>query len=163
MSSSQTKAAGSSNSTQLSVVQILHQEKLARLASVSLPKLASQHSRTFVHMARSHLEASQSLYEGQKLSSVRYRKALWSESVTPLPARSKDNIDRVVPDFYHLHNPRCRRCALPLIAGLNSISRALPPTTKRKRAKTNTRQDARTCSLCQMTRRQDRQGDGLVR
>lgn len=148
----QTNAAGSSTAANLNVIQTLHQEQLARLASVSMPKLASQHSRTFLQMARTHIEGSHSLYEAQRLNSVRYRSALWAEAVEPTATKGngRDEPVRVVPDFYHQHNPRCRRCAIPLIAGVNEVSRT--SLIQRNHGRSKKRKSARVCLLCQETK-----------
>lgn len=48
---------------------------------------------------------------------MRYRKSLWAEDIEPEEEATRE--ERVVPDFYHKHNGRCGRCALPLVPGLN--------------------------------------------
>ncbi|SPO21140.1 uncharacterized protein UTRI_00617 [Ustilago trichophora] len=100
-------------------LQALHQEQLARLACTTLPNLASLHSRRFLTLARSQTVAADSMWTTQKLQSTQYRKSLWAEDIEPEPAVE---VAKVVPDFYHKHNGRCSRCALPLVPGLNQLS-----------------------------------------
>lgn len=100
-------------------LQALHQEQLARLACTTLPNLASLHSRRFLTLARAQTVATDSMWTTQKLQSTQYRKSLWAEDIEPEPA---GEVAKVVPDFYHKHNGRCSRCALPLVPGLNQLS-----------------------------------------
>ena len=139
---------------QANTLQALHQEQLARSAAATLPNLAAMHSRHFLTMAHTQRHSGDAMWATQKVSSVQYRRSLWAEDIEPDIAPSNaDASSRIVPDFYHKHNSRCPRCALPLIPGLNQLS--LPPNTKKstsKSTKQRTRSKARKrtshCTLC---------------
>ncbi|SPO20221.1 uncharacterized protein UTRI_00617_B [Ustilago trichophora] len=137
-------------------LQALHQEQLARLACTTLPNLASLHSRRFLTLARAQTVAADSMWTTQKLQSTQYRKSLWAEDVEPEQA---DEMAKVVPDFYHKHNGRCSRCALPLVPGLNQLSlpgkdqkknrRKTQGSTEKKRAERGkTRKRVSCCGSC---------------
>ncbi|SNX81874.1 uncharacterized protein MEPE_00579 [Melanopsichium pennsylvanicum] len=141
--SSSTKPSSKSTSSSGSVthltipqannLQILHQEQLARLSSSILPKLASQHSRRFLNLARNQLKTTDSMWTTDKLISLSYRRALWAEDIEPDDFEGKrEENNRVVPDFYHKHNPRCSKCALPLIPALNHLSTTQYPKSASK-------------------------------
>ncbi|PWY98793.1 hypothetical protein BCV70DRAFT_201585 [Testicularia cyperi] len=164
VSSSKSSAAGPSATatTQQNNLHTLQHEHLARLASISLPKLAAQHSRRFMDMAKASAHSSDSLWDAQKSFSNRYRRALWAEDVNPTPALTEQhfNADKekreprhpALPAFYQLHNPRCSKCALPIIAGLNQRS-SLKPSSSHQHSQSTRRKRTRTlkavrCSLC---------------
>ncbi|KAJ9476618.1 HC-toxin synthetase [Pseudozyma hubeiensis] len=149
-SSSKTEALSTS---QANTLQALHQEQLARLASTTLPNLASSHSRRFLRFARAQTQTSDAMWSTQKIHAVKYRRSLWAEDIEPEAEIVKKEIDRkVVPDFYHKHNPRCSRCALPLVPGLNQITlKAQIAKTKRGKRDTHknkTRKRVSSCTLC---------------
>lgn len=164
-SSPSSRSSSPSSSTSLSVaqqntIQALHQEHLARLSSVVLPKLASQHSQRFLQLARTQVHATDTMWETQKLQPLQYRRTLWAEDVDPVAGvekRGRGGDGRIVPDFYHRHNPRCSRCALPLVPGLNQLSakakaRSKANTAKGAAANTDQHRKSRkrvpTCTLC---------------
>lgn len=161
-SSSSTSMSFSQTVQQQNTIQALHQEQLARLASITLPKLASYHSQRFLNLARAQVQGADTMWSTQKLEAVTYRKALWAEDIEPIAdatahgegaaakQRKKKQDGRIVPDFYHRHNPRCTRCALPLVAGLNQVSAMGKPVSSRGRKKAHgkSRKRKAVCTLC---------------
>ncbi|GAC99273.1 HC-toxin synthetase [Pseudozyma hubeiensis SY62] len=149
-SSSRTEAISTS---QANTLQALHQEHLARISSTTLPNLASSHSRRFLRFARAQTQTSDAMWSTQKIHAVKYRRSLWAEDIEPEAEVPDKEIDRkVVPDFYHKHNPRCSRCALPLVPGLNQITlkarTARIHKVKKVSAKNKTRKRVSSCTLC---------------
>ncbi|KIS72122.1 uncharacterized protein UMAG_11445 [Mycosarcoma maydis] len=143
----------STNISQANTLQALHQEQLARIGCITLPNLACAHSRRFIHLARLQAQGPDAMWSTQRVQAVQYRRSLWAEDVEPeAEARVKhDSGRRIVPDFYHKHNPRCARCALPLVPGLNQRMLSNPSTETKKRNKNiRTRSNKRVscCSLC---------------
>lgn len=163
-SSSSSSGTNQLTITQANTLQALHQEQLARLASITLPRLASHHSQRFLHLARTHTHAADAMWTTQKLQAVQYRNSLWAEDTEPPAAlpedkRSKRVEGRIVPHYYHRHNARCPKCALPLVPGLNQLtvdskSRIkLPKSQTPSRAKSATqperaRKRIARCTLC---------------
>lgn len=143
--------------SQQNILQTIHQEQLARLASTTLPNLASLHSQRFLRLARSQVAASDTLWTTRKLQAVTYRRSLWAEDIEPEQEGDKGKEDaRIVPDFYRRHNPRCVRCSLPLVAGLNQTTtpNGHKEEASRLRAKAGrgthgtTRKRISSCTLC---------------
>ncbi|GAC73782.1 hypothetical protein PANT_9c00300 [Moesziomyces antarcticus T-34] len=160
VAASQTSSRSSSpasSSTALSIpeqnaLQAVHQEQLARVASATLPRLAALHSRRFLGLAREHVKAADAMWTAQKLQPVAYRRSLWAEDIEPTPRdegetkkRRKDA--RIVPDFYHRHNPRCTNCALPLVPGINLISTRKTASKQASAARGKLRRKP-ICTLC---------------
>ena len=141
--SSQSSSTPSLTITQANTLQALHQEQLARLASVNLPKLASAHSRRFLQLACLQTQNADTMWSSAKIQAVQYRRSLWAEHVEPETAASEEG--KIVPDFYHKHNRRCSRCALPLVAGLNQVTLR---QARRGTGKKRTRKRISTCTLC---------------
>ena len=150
----------------MTTIQALHQEHLARVLSGSLPKLASQHSQTFIKLADQGVNRNSALPS----ESLQNRKYLWEEEQQAVEDQhssirsqsqsktSSTNPAEVLPEWYNLHNPRCSRCYLPVVPGVNSVQvHRLPISRNKKDSKAaddreKQRSAMRMCTLCQSHR-----------
>ncbi|PWN52695.1 hypothetical protein IE53DRAFT_384836 [Violaceomyces palustris] len=165
--------------TSLSTLHTLHQEKLARISSASLPRISSLHSGLFLKMVereqdpgrKNPLGGGGGGSGGGGLNSVRFRSTLWGEEIQGLSTTTikeveggKDPYARpateqgqefpttTLPEWYDLHNPRCRSCLLPLIPGINSLHQAVTLSRGFDESASSSTNPVKvtttTCSLC---------------